>query len=121
MKFTIQGKLISLNEYINTERTNRYAAAKLKKDQQELIGWAIKQYKLTPITKYPVILNITWYEKNNRRDTDNIVFAKKFLMDSLVNQGILTDDSRKYVVGFNELIKTDKEYPRIEVEIKEAL
>ena len=120
MKFVIKGRLVSLNEYINSERTNRYAAAKLKKEQQTLISWAIKQYNLKPVSNYPVKLKITWYEKNNKRDADNVVFAKKFLQDALVVAGILKDDSRKYIVGFEEEVLTDKQDPRIEIEIMEA-
>ena len=120
MKFVIKGRLVSLNEYINSERTNRYAAAKLKKDQQTLISWAIKQYNLKPVSNYPVKLKITWYEKNNKRDADNVVFAKKFLQDALVVDGILKNDSRKYIIGFEEEVLTDTQDPRIEIEIMEA-
>ena len=120
MKFIIKGRLVSLNEYINAERSNRYAAAKLKKDQQELINWVIKQYRLNPVTNYPVKLKIKWYEKDNRRDADNVAYAKKFIQDALVVSGVLKDDSRKYVKGFEEEVLTDKQDPRIEVEIIEA-
>ena len=120
MKFVIKGRLVSLNEYINAERSNRYAAAKLKKDQQALISWSIKQYNLKPVTNYPVKLKITWYEKNNRRDADNVAFAKKFIQDALVVAGIFKDDSRKYITGFEEEVLTDKQDPRIVVEITEG-
>ena len=37
MYFVIDGRLPSLNEYINAERSNRYKGAKLKKDTERLI------------------------------------------------------------------------------------
>ena len=37
MYFVIDGRLPSLNEYINAERSNRYKGAKLKKDTERAI------------------------------------------------------------------------------------
>lgn len=120
MKFIIRGRLISLNDYTKVSRGNAYASNKLKREQQQLIGYAIKQAKLEPVKKYPVEPKITWYEKDSRRDADNIVFAKKFILDALVNHRIIIDDSRKYVSGFEEKVLVDKHNPRIEVEIIEG-
>ena len=41
-QFWIDGELPSLNEYIAVERSNRYAAAKLKKDTEDYIITQIK-------------------------------------------------------------------------------
>ena len=46
-----------------------------------------------------------------------ITFATKFIQDSLVRTGILEDDSRKYINQVNHSVFTDKQNPRIEVEI----
>ena len=43
--------------------------------------------------------------------------ATKFIQDSLVRTGILEDDSRKYINQVNHSVFTDKENPRIVVEI----
>ena len=58
----IKGKLPSLNEYIEAERTNRYKAAKMKKEAEELIFWQIKQMK--PI-KSKIRIKFTWYEEKS--------------------------------------------------------
>jgi len=122
MKFTIQGRLASLNTYINIERRNKYAAASFKKEQEAIVGWAIKQYKLKPVKLYPVKLNIIWYEKNSRRDRDNIQIGTKFIQDALVKNGILIDDAPKYVKYLNNCeFHIDKEYPRIEIQIMEGI
>ena len=93
----------------------------MKKKNERLIMAYILQAvnfgEIYEIKKYPVQLNITWYETNDRKDIDNITFATKFIQDSLVRTGILDDDSRKYINQVNHSVFTDKENPRIEVEI----
>lgn len=68
--------------------------------------------------KFPVTVNILWVEKDKRRDVDNIQFGAKFILDSLVNLNILPDDSRQFVCGINNTVITDKNNPRIEIEVK---
>ena len=35
----IKGSFVSLNEYINAERSNKYKAAKIKKEETERAYW----------------------------------------------------------------------------------
>ena len=42
-KFEITKRLIGLNEYTNTNRYNKYAGAKQKKEEQEYIKYCILQ------------------------------------------------------------------------------
>jgi hypothetical protein len=115
--FTIRGRLPSLNEYINAERTNRYKAAKLKKDLQERIGAEIRAANLKQV-KVPVKLTYRFYEANRRRDKDNIAaVAHKVVQDSLVSEKILEDDGWGYVIGFEDEFYLDKKNPRIEVDL----
>lgn len=67
----------------------------------------------------PVFMEYCWVEKNKRLDLDNITFGRKIVQDSLVQCGVLKDDGWKYVVGFSDRFKVNKENPRIEVLIKE--
>ena len=121
IKFVIKGKLDGLNEYINACRANRYKGAEMKKKNERLVMAYILQAvnfgEIYEVKNYPIKLNINWYEPNNKRDIDNLVFATKFIQDSLVRTGILEDDSRKYINQVNHSVFTDKENPRIEVEI----
>lgn len=119
-KFVIQGRLSSLNEYTSANRANKYMGAKLKKDNEEPIFGAIREAKLKRVTNYPITLKIKWYEPNKRRDIDNIVFATKFIQDALVKAGVIEDDSQKYINKVVHEVVTDKNNPRIEVEIKEG-
>lgn len=119
MKFTVDGRLIGLNEYTKACRGNKYLANKLKKSQEVQILYGLSLTSKKCVFTSPVAISITWYEPNSRRDVDNVVFAKKFILDALVQAGVLKDDSQKYVKSFNELVLVDKNNPRIEVEIKE--
>lgn len=125
MYFVIDGRLPSLNEYINAERSNRYKGAKLKKDTERLIKLYItKSHKLGTIRKvsnYPINVSIRWYEKDSRRDADNVFFAVKFILDSLVSYGIIENDSQKYIKTIDNVISIDRDYPRIEVYINEPI
>lgn len=98
--FTIHRKLPSLNEVIQKNRANKYAGAQFKADIEEAIGWDIKQALTTgalkPVTK-PCMIEMLFYESTKRRDVDNIQSSQKFILDAMVKNGILKDDSRRYV------------------------
>ena len=118
-KFTIYGRLPSLNEYVLANRGNKYAGASMKKRAERAILNALSVSGIN-YQPEPISLHITWFEPNNRRDLDNIQFGTKFIQDAMVKAGIIKDDSRKYVVGLEHHVFTDKDNPRIEVEIRKA-
>lgn len=97
--FEIPFKLPSLNDYIKACRANAYAGAEMKKKVESDITPFLARL---PIFYKPVFLTFNWVESNLKRDADNIAFAKKFILDSLVKSGKLKDDSRKYVKGFKD-------------------
>ena len=45
----------------------------------------------------PVTVRFTWVEGNRRRDIDNVAFAKKFVLDGLVQAGVIGNDTPQYV------------------------
>ena len=117
--FTIYGRLSGLNEYTRACRCNKYAGAKMKEQNEvKVMLAAMAEDKVSFSGK--VHITYKWYEKNKRRDLDNIAFAKKFIQDALVRCEILQGDSWQYVVGFEDKFFIDKENPRIEVEIREV-
>ena len=112
-KFTIPGRFVSLNEYVNAERSRRNYGAAIKRDETNK---AKKAAEGMPHFEHPVWLSFKWIEKDSRRDLDNIAFAKKFILDGLVKAGVLENDSRRFVVGFeDDFSEIDKENPRVEV------
>jgi Holliday junction resolvase RusA-like endonuclease len=114
--FTIEGRLPSLNEYINAERRNRFAGAKLKKQYTEMVARAAKD---VPHFSNPVGVSILWIEPNRRRDLDNIYFGKKFILDGLVLAGVIENDDQRHVISLSDSIAVDSDNPRIEVTICE--
>lgn len=117
---TIPGTLPSLNQYIAAERSNRYKAAKMKREAQDRIIIAVRQCMRGVHIDNPVMLDYLWVVRNKRTDRDNITFAKKFVQDALVQCGVLKDDGWKYVVGFSDRFEVDRSNPRIEVKIMEV-
>lgn len=117
-KIVIPGTLPGLNEYIQAERSNRYQAAKLKRQTEDMIVMCI--WEQAPGVKFtgPVHISYIWYEANQRRDKDNIAFAKKFIQDALVKAGVISNDGWQEIVSFADRFKVDKDNPRVEVIIE---
>jgi len=117
MTINLVGELPTLNQYINAERTNRFMAAKMKKDAEKDLLWQLKAYKFRLEGKYR--FHFTWYRKNSRTDPDNICAARKFVMDSLVKSGVLLDDKWKHVKGFSDEFEVSND-TGIKIEIVEV-
>jgi Holliday junction resolvase RusA-like endonuclease len=116
----IEGQLPNLNEYTRACRSNKYVGARMKATSERIITTYIQQQLKGVAFKNTVELSFRWYEPNKKRDLDNICFAKKFILDALVSNGIIIADGWKGVIGFTDNFYVDKENPRIEVDIKEA-
>lgn len=105
-----------LNDYIKAERQHRHMAAKMK--SEETLRVKLLSARLPRFTK-PVRLVITWREKDARRDPDNIIFAKKFILDGLKEAGVIPQDSQKWIKGIAESWIIDSANPGVEVLIIE--
>ena len=103
---TIVHRFVSLNEYVDRERANRYAAASIKKKETSVAEEAMKE--LQPIDE-PCHIRFVWHLTNKRRDLDNIAFAKKFILDGAVKAGILENDGVKYITSFEDSIAFGEE------------
>lgn len=108
--FTHVGRLPGLNEYTNACRGNAYGAARMKKDAEKDITWSIVQTQVPRYVK-PVRLRLIWHEppsgNGQRRDFDNIVFAKKFLLDAMVTNYVLKDDDLAHVAEVEERVELE--------------
>ena len=115
-KYIIQMKLPSLNDYINVCRSNPKYANKYKAQLEYDIGLFLMKM---PKWNNPVKINFTWVETNKKRDLDNVAFAKKFILDAMVRFGKLKDDNQRYVKGFTDSFRYEKEASVI-LEIEEV-
>ena len=119
VNFTIPGRLPSLNEFLDSTKRHKrgyYAGNDMKRKWERYISAYIPStYKgLCLDGKYSVAFK--FYEENYRRDPDNISsVARKFILDALVKNKVLKDDSRKYIKELQDVYYTDKDRPRIEV------
>lgn len=118
--FFIPGRFAGQNETNNANRTHWAAGAKAKKVEQQTIMWAIKSARLAPVENYPVTVRFLWKEPNRRRDPDNIVSAKKVILDALVQEGILRKDGWDEIAQFVESWAVDKKDPGVAVMIEEV-
>ena len=96
---------VYLNEYIDRERTNRMIASSIKK---KLTNTVMEQalYANCNKPKRQVDMIFTWHVKG-RHDSDNIAFAKKFVLDGMVKAGVLENDSPKWVRHLKDYIYHD--------------
>ena len=114
----IKDKLAGLNDYTRACRYSEYAGAKMKKENEEWVIANVIPQHVRPPKNFPIKVKIRWYERDERRDVDNITFAVKFILDAFVRLSILPDDSRKYVSKIEHEVLIDKNNPRIEVEFE---
>jgi Holliday junction resolvase RusA-like endonuclease len=116
--FVVPVRLASFNDYQRENRRNKYAGARFKKQQQEIVELCILQSRLTPFTA-PVRVSILWVEKDKRRDPDNVYGAVKWLADALVAMRIIPDDSSRWIKSITHEIMVDKLKPRVEITLEE--
>ena len=115
---TIPMKLPSLNDFIEACKIHRGRWNKgnqMKQEVQAEMAWYLKNL---PKFHEPVRIKFIWVsEIGDRRDLDNIAFAKKFILDALQVCGKLTNDNRKYVTGFTDEFIYGSQYEvRLEIE-----
>lgn len=94
-------KFPSLNDYVNAERSNRFMGAKMKKYYTDYVTQLLLEESWESFDK-PVAISFEWYEANQKRDPDNIIFAKKFILDGMVKAGLIPNDTQKYVLAFDD-------------------
>ena len=103
----IQGKLPSLNEYIEACRTNYGKGSRIKKEIESPI--ILQLARMKPITS-PVIIHFLWHERTRRRDKDNVAAGKKFILDAMQKSGKLINDNNNYIKGFTDRYEYGGEY-----------
>jgi len=107
------------NTYINAERTNRFMASKIKKEETENVYWSCKEQGLQPMV-HPVIITFNYHTVSLRKDPDNTSFAKKYILDGIVKAGVLPNDGRKQIYRFVDNFYGATE-DKVEVILNEAI
>lgn len=112
----IEGRMPSLNDYVRAVNANRFKGNAMKQECTSLAAWAAKAARMPRFAR-PVTVRFTWVEGNRRRDIDNVAFAKKFVLDGLVQAGVIGNDTPQYVTGFEDRFAYDGRHPRIIMEV----
>ena len=79
--FTIDGRMPGLNEYTRANRNRRWPEGKqMKEDETTRAAWCARGL---PKFRKPVWVTFHWFEpdRGQKRDIDNVAFAKKFILD----------------------------------------
>lgn len=119
-KVTIPMKLPSLNEYIDACKIQRGKWNKGNEMKQTTQAELIYYLRKLPKFEKPITIKFIWVsERGDRRDLDNIAFAKKFILDAMQQASRLTNDNRKWVTSFEDHFKYGDKYEVI-LEIEEA-
>ena len=119
-------RLPSLNEYIDACRTSgRIGYYKNKhwnkgNDMKQRVQRDIEPYlKKLGVFNNGIKVEFTWIEPNKKRDLDGICFAKKFILDAMVNAGVIPNDNQRYIKGFRDNFGYEKGKPKVIVEVLE--
>jgi Holliday junction resolvase RusA-like endonuclease len=116
----IYGTFPNYNNFVAAANRNRFAANAMKHKAQTEIIRQLNLHELKPFEP-PIWIEYTFYEKNKRRDKDNVAgFFHKVFQDALVELQLLPDDGWHFIEGWSDQFGIDKEYPRIEINIWEA-
>lgn len=86
----------TLNEQINIARNNRYGSAKEKEKWTNDIA-TLAQEQNQPVFPGKVWMQFIYYLKNSRRDPDNVSASRKYILDGLVQAGIIVNDNLQII------------------------
>lgn len=89
----------------------------LKQKWKDFVCWLVesKGYSNLHIEKCEIYQTV-YYPNNRRHDPDNSV--PKFILDGLVQSGMLSDDDSKHIEKLTLKCLVDTEYPRTEITLK---
>ncbi len=119
VKIVIQGRFAGRNEHDKANRSSKYVGASLKKNEQKDVVSQMKQQCHRKFDR--ILVDFEWYEKDKRRDPDNVNSAVKVMLDALVECGIIDNDGWKQIVpDIRHRCYVDKDNQRVEINITDA-
>lgn len=116
-QFFVQGPLPGQNTFMG--KGSRWTYKKAKKEWAKRIVLDIAQAKLRPMRRVQIAWQ--WQERNRRRDPDNFTgISKKFILDTLVGAGILSDDGWDEIAGWTDHWMVDATNPGVLIILQEV-
>ena len=108
----IDYQFTTLNEYINAERTNKFIASKIKRENTEVARLHFIGKKF----QKPLEVKFKWFVSNLGRDLDNLAFCCKYILDGMVKAKAIPSDNLRHIVKItHEFEKCDKKGVNIEI------
>lgn len=104
-----------MNEIVAASKSHHMRYANMKRTYTQLV--ALHARNLPKVERANFI--ITWYCKNKRKDPDNVASGAKFVLDGLVDAGMIPNDGWNEIGDITHRFKVDKENPRVEIRIEE--
>jgi len=118
----VPGPLPGANEALAACRQTRgkgSAYSQLKKTWSELVASSAAASKIKPVDRADIKFH--WFERDRKRDKDNIRFAAKFVLDGLAKAGVLKGDGWKYVGNLSDKFMHGEPYFGVAVAITRAM
>lgn len=101
----------SINQWMILKRPAMNA---LKQRWKDFIVWLANDNNIAGVgISKCEITHIVYFATNQRHDSDNTV--PKFILDGLVESGVIIDDSSRYVTKLILQCEVDKAHPRTEI------
>lgn len=119
--FRVNGPLPGMNEIVAAAKSGRgrgNAYSRQKSAWTLVVAKAARDARVGPFP-LPVSLHLIWCEPNARRDPDNVHAGTKFVLDGLVDAGVIPGDRRKNIISILHDVVTDKENPGVIVNFLE--
>ena len=119
-EFTVHGSYCGYKQLAKAD-VWQVAQQRKDRDQQDIV-WQIRAAGVQPITDYPVVITVTVYQKDRRKDADNVkAGATKIILDAMKTAGIIKDDCQKYVADVMwGPLQTSINDPRVHVLVERA-
>jgi hypothetical protein len=117
-RLVILGSFPGLNNIVETAKRHWAGYSTEKKKKTTSVAIMARAAKLKTVTG-KCIVRCLWFEKDKRRDPDNIRVGIKYILDGLVEAGVLPTDGWKCITALEDRFHVDKERPRVEIEIIE--
>lgn len=117
-EFIITGRLPGFNEIIAISKTHPVAYSEMKRMNSQIVMLSAR--KQLKYNYKRVKVEILWIEINRQRDKDNIAAAVKFILDGLVDAGIIEEDGWSQIESITNSYDVDKKNPRVIVKITEC-
>ncbi len=117
--FFVSGPLPGMNEIVAAAKSGRgkgNAYSRQKALWTSLVAHAARKAKLGHYAA-PVSIHCLWREGSARRDPDNIHAGVKFVLDGLVEAGVVSGDGRRHIAAVMHDVVTVAENPGVTIQI----